>query len=357
MAMQLNPDDMSDSNSIHSFNTPTHNLSTLQRIQIQLNQLSENNLHLNQQLLEARGEIAAQSAIIQRSRSLSVNSSNRIKINKPKEFTGNRDETSQFLAQCSLVFEADPTTFADYHQRIIYTTSFLRGDAFKWYEAALYRQERSFDSYSEFTTLLRSVFGEDTSTSQDKSYENLAKLRHTHSCQQFSTRFVQLASRVNIDQDDLAHLYKSALKPEIRLHLIGLRPQPSTLQELMNASIEYDDALYNLNQKNRSTSHQSNVSFRRNNQPNFPQSRRTEPMDLDSLNLKTESPKFPKISRSTSSNISKRGPLSDAEKKHRRDNHLCLYDGKSDCPGKDDLTKCPLLAARPDFRASRTPHH
>jgi hypothetical protein len=88
--------------------------------------------------------------------------STQCKINKPKEFHGARKDTVSFLTQCELVFMADPTAFSAHH-RILYVASFLRDEAFDWFQAAVVQTNREFTVYEEFTTLFKSVFGKDVS--------------------------------------------------------------------------------------------------------------------------------------------------------------------------------------------------
>ena len=247
----------------------------------------------------------------------------RVKVNKPKEFTGSRDETSSFLAQCQLVFRSDPSTFSVDSFKTTYALSFLRDDAFKWYEALL-RNEVTFDSYHDFTIKFRNAFGTDTSISQDKAYQDLKRLTQTASCQKYSTRFVLLASRLDIDENSKMHQYKHGLKREIQLHVLGLDPAPKTLSSLIKKAVDYDDALYRLgppgNPRGKSPS----------NFTAAPTSTST-PMEVDATTLSQSQP---------------RGKLTEDERKRRKDQGLCLYDGLADCGGSSNVNLCKNLLRR-----------
>ena len=209
----------------------------------------------------------------------------RARSNKPKEFHGSRDEASSFLAQCHLVFATDPVSFADDRLKINYIVSFLRGDAFKWYDAVIYRPNTNFANLSEFEDLFKSTFGEDPSIIQDKAFTDLRRLSQTKSCQLYATKFIQLSARVFVDEATKMFLFKEGLKSEIKLHLIGLRPSPRTLSELIHAAVEYDDALFRLRMSSRAGERTIPKYTPTAQSPNSS----SVPMDIDATSLKPAS--------------------------------------------------------------------
>lgn len=54
------------------------------------------------------------------------------------------------------------------------------------------------------------------------------------------------------------------------------------------------------------------------------------PMEIDTTTIHSKSP----------------SKLSDAEKKRRKEAHLCIYCGESACPGKTNVELCPKLIQR-----------
>ena len=117
------------------------------------------------------------------------------------------------------------------------------------------------------------------------------------------------------------------MKPEIKLHLIGLRPQPATLSDLMQSAVEYDDALFCFR-------YQSGVKTTATINPTTarpqPATITTSPMDLDAAQIRPTT----------------RQPLTNSEKQHCRDAGICVYDGDPNCPGKAGLDKCPHIVAK-----------
>ena len=277
----------------------------LKQMQDSLNQLTRQNYALNQQILNHNSVIQS----LQSTHATLTPTPSKVKINKPKEFHGLRDEASSFLAQCHLVFSTDPTTYADDQLKINYIVSFLRGDAFKWYDAVIYRPGLTFSGLAEFEDLFKVTFGEDSSTFQDKAFGDLRRLTQTKSCQAYSTKFVQLAARVFVDEATKMYFFKEGLKPDVKLHLVGLRPAPKTLSELIRAAVEYDDALFRLRSATK-TSFAKPIPKFAPTRTSLPADSPIIPMDVDAATIKPVS--------------TKREKLSDAEKQRRRDNSLSL---------------------------------
>ena len=258
--------------------------------------------------------------------------SSKVKVNPPKEFHGARDETSSFLAQCELVFRANPALYNDDQVRVIYMVSYLRGDAFKWYESAILRPNLNNIAYEQFKTLFKATFGEDTNVQIDKAYADLRRCQQTKSCQAYSTRFLQLASRVDANKSTKMNFYREGLKAEVKLHLIGLRPAPATLAELIQAAVQYDDAYHRIKSAGYRPATTSGPRFT----PSTPvTSTGPTPMNIDSQKVTTT------------------GKLTDAERKRRKDNHLCMYDGDKDCPGAKDINLCPKLKKKNPQKATQ----
>ena len=257
----------------------------------------------------------------------------KFKVNKPKEFHGSREETTTFLAQCDLVFKSDPYAFANHEDKVHYVASFLRGDAFKWYEAAVHQVRRKFVNFDEFEALIKTTFGQDSTIHQDKAFADLRKLRQTKSCQSYSTKFIQLAAKVLIDENAKMQLYKEGLKDNVKLHLIGIHPQPTSLASLINAAVAYDDAYHNLKgsapKGSFSAIHHAASSSTSASGPTS--SSEPTPMDLDTTNVKKQN---------------SRGKLTSQEKQRRIDEGLCVYCGSKDCGGIKDLNDCRHLKSR-----------
>ena len=141
-----------------------------------------------------------------------------------------RDDASSFLANTTLFFSTDPIIYADDQLKINYIVSFLRRDAFKWYDAVIYRPGLTFFDLPEFEELFKMSFREDLSSLQGKAFADLRRLTQIKCCVYWQT--IKMYS------------FKEGLKPEVKLHLVGLCLALRTLSRLIRAAVEYDDALF-----------------------------------------------------------------------------------------------------------------
>ena len=70
-----------------------------------------------------------------------------------------------FIQQCKLIFQNDPSTFYNGHQKVIYALSYLTGKAFEWIQPALDNVETEdpdfiLNSWEEFETQIVLIFGD-----------------------------------------------------------------------------------------------------------------------------------------------------------------------------------------------------
>jgi hypothetical protein len=240
-----------------------------------------------------------------------------IKVNKPKAFSGQRSEAEDFVFQCKLNFDALAVEPSE-RNKMTFFASYLSGDALHWYRNVVIRNRQTFATYTDLLDVFMAHFGQDEIITEEVAVEKLAKLTQIGSCQTYSNQFTHFSSRTQHNQYTLRKMYLLGLKEHIRAHLNN-GPEHNTLATLMRACILYDDRQYAL------------------------QRRRSGPYD--------RSDKPSSSTRIASSQIKKKGPtghapLTAAEKKHRTDNHLCLYCGTAECVGVTSVKSCPLLMAK-----------
>ncbi|ORY22951.1 hypothetical protein BCR33DRAFT_652523, partial [Rhizoclosmatium globosum] len=80
-------------------------------------------------------------------------------VNKPKQFSGNRAEAEDFIFQCHLNFEANPSAYLSSKFRITFFASYLAGSALSWYRSAVVKRNKTFASYDEFVQFFLDSFG------------------------------------------------------------------------------------------------------------------------------------------------------------------------------------------------------
>ncbi|KAJ1557190.1 hypothetical protein HK096_008639, partial [Nowakowskiella sp. JEL0078] len=102
-------------------------------------------------------------------------------------------------------------------------------------------------------------------------------------------------------------------------------PIRHTINEYQKDAILCDERLFDHEQsKNNYSKFHHQHHIQQNIQQQQPISHQTAPMELDAIITRLLNSKF----------IEK---LTQEEKDRRRANNLCVYDGRADCPGRDDI--------------------
>lgn len=275
---------------------------------------------LQEQLRQSESTFAALST-----RNLSIVNTPKLlsKINPPEIFDGRRDRTRTFLAQCRTVFESFTNTSE--HDQITYAASFLRKTAFEWYENRL-AADRGFDTFIEFSKALRSAFGE--ANEYERAKAALSNLKQTKSCAIYTSEFNRLVAVLNYeDHSLLIEAYRKGLKDSVKDLLLTLRER-NTLARTQTDAIKCDERIFR-RESERRNAHVNLPMRRRGNSPDSPERPKNQatPMDVDAVD--------------PTPITGRKGKLTSEERERRKRLNLCLYDGKSDCPGKQSLDLCP----------------
>jgi len=302
-----------------------------QQTEIQL--LHSSNTHLHQQLSSVQSQQPPlQQTILIR---------DPIRINAPQEFHGKRKEVSSFLAQCGIVFKADQSHFQNDENKLNTAISYLRGDAFKWYEATV-RVHGPFLEYSKFSESLKATFGNYTEVSPDKAMHDLIKCRQTTSVQAYVTAFQLKASRLPITTNDHTKMFhfKDGLKKQIHDFINNLRPQPTSLSELMKTATEYDDNIHSSLSLSTSDSYSSSHSSSHSSDNHSSSTNNHTHPTTHSSSHHDDDIEMTEVNTTTIKPFKK---LTPEEKQRRKDAHLCIYCGEHSCPGSKDVNKCSKL--------------
>jgi hypothetical protein len=245
-------------------------------------------------------------------------SGSKLKVNPPKEYTGKRENTAHFIAQCKLVFKANPTWTDD--EKVVYACTYLRGPAFTWY-SNLQDSKYTFPDFANFEAKLTVAFGETDLIVKSKS--QLKTLRQTKACTTYATEYNRLINiigytdvKANIDR------FHEGLKDAVKDLLLTM-PLPTTLEQAQANAIACDNRIFQRQQEQK-TSRSHNSTYRSPSSNSGP-----TPMEIDSIRTQSTSKK-----------------LSPEEVERRKREGLCVYDGKSDCPGKHDINTCPGVIKR-----------
>lgn len=300
----------------------------------QISQLAAIIQSLQHQLQEHREAIIARDSILNDLRSTAAtaptaptaatptppHSTPKIKVNPPTVYKGERKLTEAFLQECRTNFACNPSSFGSDLIKITWASSFLRGRAATWFRnvTKLNSAPSTFDSFAE---QLGIVFGSDELESRTRTYDRLHSLKQVGTVQDYTVRFYSLASGLNLPEELSMLIYQNSLALEVKNYLVGVSPRPETLNQLVSLATEFDNNV-------RANTKSNKPPMQRFPPKTIPAG---DPMDIDSQHISSGKP---------------RGPLTEAEKKRRKENNLCLYDGDEACPGKNGLDKCPRLLAR-----------
>ena len=176
----------------------------------------------------------------------------RLKINDPDVWSGTRSTLPKFLASCRVKFMIEKHNFPDEFSKIGYAGSYLGGSPQDWwltlfqrYENALYNGDippAELSSFSLFSQALTTSYGDPdlTGTMERK----LRTLRQTASVADYAAEFQRIAGFLTTagwsDRPLLSH-YRFNLKDNIKKVLVHEKPFPTTLLEMIAASIRIDN--------------------------------------------------------------------------------------------------------------------
>jgi hypothetical protein len=233
------------------------------------------------------------------------------KVKEPEPFTGKRTDLARFLSQLALVFDSAPGRFAGAESRIPYAASLLRGTAFTWLQPQLDAVPKPdfMLNWDLFVASLRSAFGDPNQ--KHNAEKMIHSLRQRSSASLYASDFRRLASYIDWNNAALLFQYQLGLKEDLKDELAKLEPI-TNLDQLITTTIKIDDRLFDRRRERPNLDRPTGSGPIRRDDPHF--------MDVDAV-----------------SSSKPRGPLSDEEKRRRRELNLCLYCGEKghsacDCP-------------------------
>lgn len=259
-----------------------------------------------------------------------------VKIRPPEPFNGNRSKLRAFLTQLDMYIQMNREKLANEADKVLFATTYLTGPAFDWFEPFVrdYQEHTEklrddetkaiFASYAEFKKRLERTFGD---IDKERNAERqLWRLRQTGSVGEYASRFQQIISHLNWDEDMNIARFEEGLKPEVQERLIWME-RPDTLSKMIEQAVKIDNKLYDFNMRRKernnwnSFGNRRTTSYRANDRrPAQPRSQGyadpygPQPMELDATQQST---------------------LSNEEGERRRKERLCFRCGKPGHMSKD----------------------
>jgi hypothetical protein len=148
--------------------------------------------------------------------------------------------------------------FIDEISKIGYAGSFLNGTPADWWHGLFHRYEEAVDkgdsaypveltSFAEFSRALTTSFGDpDLTGTMERKLRNL---RQTSSVADYATEFQRIAGYLTTagwSDRPLLSNYRANLKDNIKRSLVHEKPFPTTLREMIAASIRIDNCEYEM---------------------------------------------------------------------------------------------------------------
>lgn len=211
----------------------------------------------------------------------------------------------------------------------MFASSYLRGPAFKWFEPHLKVNDLTLlDNFQNFQDELIQNLG-DPDRLRSLTRE-LQTLKRTGSAAAYSSQFCQVSAYLNWNDAALRDQFYSGLKSEVKDALAFSNVDWTTFKQLSNLAIRLDNRLF----ERRSDHSRTRTLPQQVTRAPPPASRPSDPgaMDIDA----TKSRKFQ--------------PLTEAERKRRRDSKLCMYCGEpghfaGQCPQKSSTSRPARIQA------------
>lgn len=180
-------------------------------------------------------------------------SNNDVKINPPKEFDGNREDTLEFLTDCQNYITTLGTTKFDSDQKMIaWTLSFLKGgSAGPWKISFIEDHPTSYGSWQDFKDTFKKVFG--TIDHEAKNRLTLMSLKQgSKSADEHIVTFRTLIARSGLTEDlTKTTLFQSSLNDALRNKIYSHTPLPATIEEWYTKASELDHQWQFSNSMNR----------------------------------------------------------------------------------------------------------
>jgi Retrotransposon gag protein len=176
----------------------------------------------------------------------------RLKIKDPDVWSGKLSTLPGFLTSCRVKFMLEKHNFTDEISKIGYAGSFLNGTPADWWHGLFHRYKASgcpveLTSFAEFSRALTASFGDPDMTSTME--RKLRTLRQTASVADYATEFQRIAGYLTTagwSDRPLLSNYRANLKDNIKRSLVHEKPFPTTLREMIAASIRIDNCEYEI---------------------------------------------------------------------------------------------------------------
>jgi ferredoxin len=263
------------------------------------------------------------------------------KVKDAEDFSGlDRGQLRPFLAQCKLVFFAQPTRYATDNAKVYYIASHFKDTALAWWQQQFDLEPMPpwISDYGEFLEKFREMFGEiDEEGKAERAIRSL-DMKGTQSVEGYVVEFRRLAGLTRWNESALASQFYSGLPRRLKNDLARLpEGRPRSLTALEKITLRMDQHYWEYQEDLKIEQHR--ISLPPSPSSTFSAARGTTPPITNPL-LRTPTPRtLGKQPTHTDSS----GRLTAAERLRRFENNLCMYCGEAG----HRRDNCPKGALRP----------
>jgi hypothetical protein len=287
----------------------------------------------------------------------------RAKLREPDTFTGQDPQKLRtFLMQCRFQFRDRPAAFKDDMQKVNFALSYLRGQAFQWFEPGfsgrLHVPPLWLDNWDEFVQELETNFGPYDDIGDAENELATIKMLTGQRISEYIVRFNSLASRCDWGDAPLRHRFYNGLPNRLKDEVSRGDGKPKTLHLLrlkaQNADARYWERKAEMAQENNSakpeknndkssSNNNSNNASSSNSNSNNNSGKKNDKKSDNKGQKQQNSGKQQQASGSTPKNdlstkLDSNGKLTQQERQRRIDGNLCLFCGK----GGHKVSECRL---------------
>jgi hypothetical protein len=175
------------------------------------------------------------------------------KVAKPDLYYGDRQGLDDWLTQMDIYFQFTPV---EPNKKTLFATTYLRGRAQHWMKPMLMKfldgkgdTDGILGTFTKFKEEIRRIFGV---SNEDKIAVRLIQhVRQHTSASDYAAKFQEYAQITGWDDSALMTMYRRGLKENVKDELMRTGEKIEDLDDLIRATIEIDDNLYERSMERR----------------------------------------------------------------------------------------------------------
>jgi len=170
------------------------------------------------------------------------------KVLQPDPFTGDRLELDTYLTRCQHVFLTQPSLFLTEQHKVLYTASYLKGNAYSWMKPLVQEYAKGlsvpieFTSFQKYSESLTRMYGDpDIVKSKTREINALCQIS---SVSAYASEFRRIQAYIAWNDQALFDRFYEGLRDNVKDGLVHENPRPALLETLISAALRIDARIY-----------------------------------------------------------------------------------------------------------------